>query len=103
MVYLITYGQQKEEDKETLNRLDGAIKVLGNWSNRIPNCWLLETNQMNAVHIRDRLKQFISDENGDRLFVARISKNWAGRNMGQGFPDWLKGRDFGQFTNPPAS
>ena len=33
-----------------------------------------------------------------RLFVARVSENWAGRNMGNGFPEWLKGRKFGTFN-----
>ena len=102
MVYLITYGrlrvEEQAQENETLKRLDAAIKVMGNWSNRIPNCWILETNRMNAVHIRDQLKQFLTATQGDRLFVARISRNWAGTNMGEGFPEWLKGRDFGTFT-----
>lgn len=100
MVYMITYGSGDPNDKESLTRLDAGIKTLGNWSARIPNCWILEVRDMNAGNIRDRLRQFINDERGDRIFVARISRNWAGRNMGAGFPDWLKGRDFGTFTNP---
>ena len=100
MVYMITYGSGDPNVTETLNRLDAGIKALGNWSSRIPGSWILEVRNMNASNIRDRLKQFINDEKGDRLFVARISKNWAGRNMGNGFPDWLKGREFGTFANP---
>ena len=99
MMYLINFGPGEKTDAESIGKLDAGIKALGNWSSRIPNTWLLETG-LNAAQIRDRLKQFVSDENGDRIFIARISKNWAGRNMGPGFPDWLKRREFGTFTPP---
>ena len=38
---------------------------------------------------------------GDRIFVARVSQNWAGINMGDKFPDWLKSRNFGTFQSQP--
>ena len=31
---------------------------------------------------------------GDRIFVAEIKKNWAGRGMGEGFPEWMQRRKF---------
>ena len=31
---------------------------------------------------------------------ARISKHWAGRGMGSGFPEWMERREFGTFSNP---
>ena len=54
---------------------------------------------MGARRIRDTLKPSLNLEGGDRLLVARISRNWAGTNMGQGFPDWMQRREFGQFPN----
>ena len=51
---------------------------MGNWSSRIRNTWLLAA-RMNASAIRDRLKPLIDEK--DRLFVARISKNWAKLSM----------------------
>ncbi|NOY25793.1 MAG: hypothetical protein GXP62_07950, partial [Oligoflexia bacterium] len=60
------------------------------------DCWMVETNT-SARRIRDHLKQSLGDR--DRLFVARISRNWAGRNMGEGFPEWMSRRDFGDFPN----
>jgi hypothetical protein len=78
-------------------RVEAAIKTMGNWSNRLENGWLLEAKGRGARGIRDHLKQFLGDE--DRLFVARISRNWAGRNMGAGFPEWMQRREFGDFPN----
>lgn len=80
-------------------RVDAAIKTLGNWSNRVPGVYLVETDRMGARGIRDHLKQFMEIDKGDRVFVARISRNWAGTNMGQGFPEWMKRREFGEFKN----
>ena len=102
-MFLINYGPGKNADKDSYNRLDAGVKALGNCSSRIPTTSLLEAPRLNATNIRDRLKQFLDDENGDQLFVARISKNWAGRNMGNGFPEWLKRREFGAFAAAPAS
>ena len=99
MMFLITYGPV-EENEQVYNRLDGGIKTMGNWSSRIKNTWLLHA-RMNASTIRDRLKPLIEER--DRLFVARISKNWAGTNMGVNFPEWLKRQEFGTFSNPQST
>ena len=98
MVFMISVEFQSG-DVIVKERVDAAIKTLGNWSNRIPGVYFLETNRMGARGIRDHLKQFMNVEAGDRLFVARISRNWAGTNMGAGFPEWMKSREFGDFTN----
>jgi hypothetical protein len=37
-------------------------------------------------------------KDGDKLFVGRVSRNWAGRGLGNGFPEWLNRREFGKFT-----
>ena len=72
--------------------LETAIKALGNWSNRVRNVWLVEA-RMNASQIRDLLKPALV-VGQDRIFVARISRNWAGMGMGDGFPEWPERRTF---------
>jgi hypothetical protein len=71
--------------------LERAIKALGNWSNRMRGTWFVEC-RFNAAQIRDLLKPHLGA--GDRLFVARMTQNWAGTGMGEGFPEWLKRRNF---------
>lgn len=95
MMYLIVFDIENG-DPLVKERLAAAIKTMGNWSNRLNSAWMLETNT-SARRIRDHLKQFMGER--DRLFVARISRNWAGRNMGQGFPEWMQRREFGDFPN----
>ena len=75
------------------------LKSLGNWSNRIDGAWILET-KINPRQVRDLLGAKMKD--GDRLFVARITEAWAGRNMGQGFPEWIQRREFGFQRAPTA-
>ena len=101
MVLLIIHSPTEKTSESRRSSIDGAIKSMGNWSDRLDNAWLLETNTQNALTIRDQLKQFLP-EGEDKLFVARISGHWAGRNMGKGFPDWLKNRNFGSFAPPKA-
>jgi hypothetical protein len=96
MMYLIVLDHQSKDNK-VRSSVQAAIKTMGNWSNRLEDGWLLEAPNRSARHIRDHLKQFLQRE--DRLFVARISRNWAGSNMGAGFPDWIKRREFGKFPN----
>ena len=102
MVFLIIHSPADNASNSRNMQIDGAIKSMGNWSDRLDNTWILETKTQNAITIRNQLKQFIP-EGGDKLFVARISSHWAGRNMGRGFPDWLKKRDFGSFAPPKES
>lgn len=80
------------ENPEFFNEL----KSLGNWSNRLEDAWLIETT-INPRQVRDLLGAKMKD--GERLFVARITTNWAGRNMGQGFPEWVQRRNFGEFRS----
>ena len=97
MMFMITFRSRLEEQKqETQAKLDTAISALGPKSaGFFDGVWMLQTN-LNAGNIRDVLRGNL--EPGDRIFVARISQNWAGINMGDKFPDWLKGRDFGRFV-----
>ena len=73
--------------------LETAIKALGPWSNRLADCWIVES-RFNARRIRDLMKPHLNLEAGDRVFVAQFNENWAGSNMGQNFPEWIKRRDF---------
>jgi len=82
-------------DPSRLEAFTERLKTLGNWSNRLPDAWLLETN-MTPRQVRDALKDRAGA--GDRVFVARISRNWAGFGMGETFPAWIGRREFGKFT-----
>jgi len=75
--------------------LERAIKALGNWSNRTKGAWIVES-RFTAAQIRDLLKPHAGLE--DRIFVARFTKSWAGTGMGQGFPEWMKRRNFDKPT-----
>lgn len=99
MMFMIS-TQLRSSDPTAQANLEAAIKRLGNWSHRLPGVWLVES-KANAPAIRDYVKQHVGST--DAVFVARISRNWAGRNMGEGFPDWMKRRDFGAFSNESGS
>lgn len=99
MMYMISY-HLRAEDAAARENLENAVKRLGNWSRRMPTVWLVES-KANAPQIRDFLKQHLGPQ--DALFIARISKNWAGRNLGDGFAEWMKRRDFGSFVATPAA
>ena len=96
MMFLIVLDP-RSKDPVVHTKIDASVRTMGNWSNRLDNAWLLEADKLGARKIRDTLKDFL--EEPDRLFVARISRNWAGRGMGQGFPEWMSRRDFGDFPN----
>lgn len=82
---MVTWEAGKETE-EFVNEL----KSLGNWSNRVNGAWILET-PLGPQKVRDLLGAKLPAE---RLFVAKITENWAGRNMGPQFPDWMKRRAF---------
>jgi len=72
--------------------LERAIKASGDWSNRSRDAWLVQS-ELSASKIRDELKPHIV-AGKDKLFVARIGKNWSGAHMGDGFQEWMNRRDF---------
>jgi hypothetical protein len=79
--------------------LTTALQALGPWSNRLDNTWLVEC-RLSARQIRDVLKVHLKP--GDRLFIGEFNQNWAGTNMGNGFPEWLNRRTF-RTTTPSSS
>ncbi len=90
MYFISTHINADESEYEDLTT---AVKALGPWSNRLKNCWLVESN-FSSGRIRDLLKPHLQFENGDRMFVGQFTNNWAGTGMGADFPDWLKRRNF---------
>lgn len=78
--------------REDYKNLENALKALGPWSNRLEGTWLVES-RLSSRTVRDLLKPHLKP--GDRLFVGQFTQNWAGTNMGDGFPDWMKRRDLG--------
>jgi hypothetical protein len=85
MVHLVCFHLSAENAP-----FEEALKVMGSWSNRLPGAWVLET-ALSARQVRDRLGPHMKPE--DRLFVARISRAWAARNLGKGFPEWMGRRN----------
>ena len=105
MMFMIAYQpKDPSTEEETLKQIDAVLKRDPQCGSRttgiFKNVILLEST-LNAPNIRDLLKNAV--QTGDRVFVARISQNWAGMNMGgkPPFGDWLNDRNFGTFTNPP--
>lgn len=90
MVYMIFVertgqaGQYADFDKN--------LRALGNWAELGQGGLLLEADRLTAAQIRDLLRPHLPD--GDKMFVARISKNWAGMRMPASFPDWMGRRNF---------
>lgn len=97
MMYMISYINMKD-DPQAQARFDAHVKQLGNWANRLAKngVWIVNNPRQSASQIRDSFKPMINP--GDRLFVARISRNWAGTNMGDNFPGWIINQDFGKFS-----
>lgn len=90
------FKSPSEVPPELYSNLERAIKALGNWSNRLRGAWLVES-RFSASQIRDLLKPHLF-AGSDRLFVVRMSKNWAGTGMGEGFQEWMTRRNF----DPPT-
>ena len=93
MVHLVCFHLSAENTP-----FEEALKAMGPWSNRVPGAWILET-VLTPRQVRDRLGPHLKPE--DRLFVARISRAWAARNLGTGFPEWMGRRR--TIDTPPAS
>ncbi len=91
MMYFIATKLTKPADDPAYEGLVLAIKALGPWSDRLDHTWLVQS-PLHAGQIRTLIKAHLLE--GDRVFVGQFTGNWAGFNMGKGFPDWIKRRDF---------
>jgi hypothetical protein len=95
MMYFVALKLSKPADSTEYEALQLAIKALGPWSDRLGDTWLVET-RLGAGQIRTLLKAHLLA--GDRLFVGQFTQNWAGFNMGRGFPEWAGRRKFERVT-----
>lgn len=95
MMYFVALKLSKPADSPEYEGLQLAIKALGPWSDRLGDTWLVES-RLGAGQIRTLLKAHMLD--GDRLFVGQFTQNWAGYNMGRGFPEWAQRRTFERTT-----
>lgn len=104
MMFMISYvpGTKSDSSMEQFNttvsttlRNIGTIDV---WANQMSQngVWIV-SSRLNASQIRDAIKPYVAQN--DRVFVARISRNWAGMNMGQAFAEWMPKQEFGTFNN----
>ena len=91
MMYFVALKLTKPSDSEAYEGLKLALKALGPWSDRLGDTWLVES-RLGAGQIRTLLKAHL--EPGDRVFVGQFTQNWAGFNMGKGFPEWAQRRNF---------
>ena len=97
MMFMISYINM-QDDPAAQTRFDTAIQMIRPWANALAKngVWIVKSPQ-SASQLRDQLKAFINP--GDRLFVARISRHWAGTGMNASFPEWMMGQDFGTFAD----
>lgn len=91
MVFLL-HAELTGRPADQYDNLNNAIHALGNWAELGGAGWLVETERFNAAQIRDLLRPHLAES--DKLFIARITKNWAGLRMPAAFPDWIKRRNF---------
>jgi hypothetical protein len=89
MMYFVALQLEGKVDEASYASLKRQLETLGPWSNRFPDCWLVETN-FSARRIRDLVKPHLKAN--DRVFVGEFNTNWAGFGMGPNFPDWMKRR-----------
>lgn len=70
--------------------LSNAIESYGYWWHQTGSVWIISANNTNTSEIRNFLSQFI-DQN-DRLFVARLSGEWAASGFTQEEYNWIKSK-----------
>lgn len=93
MVHIVTYDLISPHDKpEDYNRvIEGLKSLYGIWCHLEKSVWIISTSQ-DAAQVRDALKAFLYTS--DKLFVGKLSGNWASFNLTQEQSNWLKQRQF---------
>jgi len=96
MMFMISYIN-RQDDPQAQARFDGAVQMIKPWASALAknSVWIVNSNK-SASQLRDELKAVVNK--GDRLFVARISRHWAGAGMNESFPEWMMNQDFGKFS-----
>lgn len=85
-IYIISYDLTNPgRDYEALSN---AIKSYGNWWHQTGSTWVIASDTTSSSAIRDYLKQF-TDSN-DKLFVAKLSGEWAAFGFSREEYDWIK-------------
>jgi hypothetical protein len=89
VVHIVTYDLETPHDTPAdYERVIAGLKsIYPAWCHLEKSVWLVVTDQ-EATKVRDSLKQFL--HNTDILFVARLSGNWGGFNLGTERAEWLK-------------
>lgn len=88
-LYTISYDLSNPgRDYESISN---AIKNYGFWWHQTGSVWIISAANTNTTQIRDYLKQFI-DQN-DKIFVARLSGEWAAYGFTQEEYDWIKSQN----------
>ena len=84
-IYCISYDLSKPD--RTYEELYSAIKSFGTWWHQTGSVWFIKATSTDSSVIREFLKQHINK--GDKLFVIRVDKNWAGSGFSKDEYDWL--------------
>lgn len=84
-IYCVSYDL-RQPDRNYEDLVTG-LKSFGTWWHQSGSVWLIVSSKK-ASDIREYLKQFI-DEN-DKLFVIRVTNNWAGYGFSHREYNWLR-------------
>ncbi len=85
MVYIVTFVFKSLDN--SYEELNNGLKSFGTWWHQSASVWLIATNKSSS-EIRDYLLQFMKE--GDKIYVARLHKNWAASGFSTEEYNWLK-------------
>ncbi len=71
--------------------LSNAIVNYGSWWHQTGSVWIISVNNTTSVAIREYLTQFI--DRNDKLFVARLSGEWAAYGFSDEEYGWMKSQN----------
>jgi hypothetical protein len=93
MVHVVTYDlREPNVTPENYELIIGGIKTnYPTWAHIEKSVWLVDTVS-DAGTVRDTLMAYIHE--GDALFVARLTGNWASYGLSTEIVEWLKNRTF---------
>lgn len=100
MVHLITYELVGVRMPDETQRLEAAIKSLGEAYAFHKTAWFVETEQSNA-QVCERLAALLRPR--DRLVVTRIHRDWVAVNVPEVETEWLSQRNFHSAHDAPGS
>lgn len=86
-VYLISYDLKGNN----YDSLIEAIQSYGLWWHQSKSSWFIETNHTTR-QILDNLRNYI--QNGDKIIVIQVQKNWWAVGHTEEEYNWMKKRNF---------